>query len=193
MVATGSAICEARPHRPLEGGLIVWLTGLSGAGKSTIAEYVYRNLLAAGYRTEVLDGDTIRRELSLGLGFSRDDRNENIRRIAFVSQLLAKHGVIVLVAAISPYREAREQVRRSMGEFLEVYVNAPLSLCETRDPKGLYGKARRGELSSFTGIDDPYEAPLWPDVECRTDRENVEASGNRVLAAIFQRTGPAEP
>ncbi len=168
-------------------GMTVWLTGLSGAGKSTISHFVYRRLRERGYRVELLDGDVIRQQLSRGLGFSREDRDENIRRIGFVAQLLAKHGVIVIVAAISPYRDIRDEMRRTLGQFVEVYVNAPLRTCEERDPKGLYGRARRGELHGFTGVDDPYEPPLTPEVECRTDIETVDESGDKVFAAVTDR------
>jgi adenylylsulfate kinase len=133
----------------------------------------------------MLDGDEIRTSISRGLGFSRADRDENIRRIGYVAHLLSRNGIITLVSAISPYRAVREEVRTSIGAFLEVYVNAPLEVCEARDPKGLYRRAHAGELKGFTGIDDPYEAPLAPEVECRTDRETVQESVNKVIAAIL--------
>ena len=167
-------------------GRVVWLTGLSGSGKSTIARAVAEKLLGSGIPVEVLDGDTIRENFSRGLGFSKQDRDENVRRAGYVAKLLARHDIIVVVALISPYRAARNEVREQMEgiPFIEVYVNAPLAVCEGRDPKGLYEKARRGEIPSFTGLDDPYEPPLSPDVECRTDQEGVEASANRVLNAL---------
>jgi adenylyl-sulfate kinase len=168
------------PHR----GLAVWLTGLSGAGKSTIGQTVYGLLAARGYRVELLDGDVIRQQLSKGLGFSKEDRDENVRRIGYVAGLLTRHDVIALVAAISPYRETREEVRRNIGRFLEIYVNAPLEVCAGRDPKGLYRKSRQGLLPGLTGVDDPYEPPLHPDVECRTDRETPAESAQKVIAAI---------
>jgi adenylylsulfate kinase len=164
--------------------LTVWFTGLSGAGKTTICSSVYTELLALGFRVEVLDGDVIRRKLNSDLGFSQKDRDENVRRIAFVAQMLASHGVIVLVAAISPYRAVREEIRKDNPNFIEVYVNAPLEICEQRDPKGLYKRARNKEIQSFTGIDDPYQAPLVPEVECRTDSETIKASSARVVSAI---------
>jgi len=170
-------------------GLTVWFTGLSASGKTTLCCAVRERLALLGYRLEVLDGDAVRRHLCKGLGFSREDRDENIRRIGFVAGMLTRHGVIALVAAISPYRRTRGEVRASIGSFVEVYVNAPLEVCEQRDPKGLYRKARAGELRGFTGIDDPYEAPLHPDVECRTDREELEESVNKVLAAIERALG----
>jgi len=168
------------PHR----GLTVWFTGLSASGKTTLCRAVYERLAARGCRLELLDGDTVRKHLSKGLGFSREDRNENIRRIGFVAGLLTRNGVIALAAAISPYRAVRDEVRASIGDFVEVYVNAPLEVCESRDPKGLYRQARAGELPAFTGIDDPYEPPLDPEVECRTDRESLEECIAKVLAAI---------
>jgi len=170
-----------------DSGLTVWLTGLSGAGKTTINEAVYTELLARGIRAEVLDGDTVRKHLSRELGFSRVERDENIRRIGFVAQLLARNGVVALVSAISPYRGVREEIRAGVGNFLEVFVNAPLDVCERRDPKGLYKKVRAGEISGFTGLDDPYEPPLSPEVECRTDLENIKESVDKVLSAILGR------
>lgn len=170
-------------------GAVVWLTGLSGSGKSTIARAVSEELLKKGVPVEVLDGDAIREHFSRGLGFSKEDRDENVRRAGYVAHLLARHGVIVVVALISPYRAARDQVREQMAgiRFLEVYVNAPLEVCEGRDPKGLYRKARRGEIASFTGLDDPYEPPLSPEVECRTNVESVEACARRILIALKSR------
>jgi len=168
-------------------GLTVWLTGLSGAGKTTINEAVYTELLARGIRAEMLDGDIVRKHLSRELGFSRVERDENIRRIGFVAQLLARNGVVALVSAISPYRGVREEIRAGVGNFLEVFVNAPLDVCERRDPKGLYKKVRAGEISGFTGVDDPYEPPLSPEVECRTDLENIKESVDKVLSAILGR------
>jgi adenylylsulfate kinase len=161
-------------------GVTVWLTGLSGAGKTTITKALEEKLLSEGYDIEVLDGDVVRTNLTKGLGFSKPDRDENIRRIGFVANLLTRHGVIVLVSAISPYREIRDEVRGKIGDFVEIFVNAPLEVCEDRDVKGLYKKARAGEIKSFTGIDDPYEAPLNPEVECRTDLETLEESVSKV-------------
>jgi adenylylsulfate kinase len=168
------------------GAVVVWLTGLSGSGKTSIARAVEAALCERKVAVEVLDGDTIREKLSRGLGFSKQDRDENVRRAGYIAGLLAGHGVVVLVALISPYRAVRSEVRAQMAglPFIEVYVNAPLAVCERRDPKGLYQKARRGEIASFTGLDDPYEPPLSPDVECRTDLESVEDSAKRVLNAL---------
>jgi adenylylsulfate kinase len=168
-------------------GLTVWFTGLSGAGKSTLSASVSARLRAEGFRVETLDGDEVRAYLSKGLGFSRADRDENIRRIGFVAGLLTKHGVIVLVSAISPYRAARDEVRGRVGDFLEVFVNAPLQVCEERDVKGLYRRARAGEIELFTGVSDPYEVPPAAEVEFLTDRETVDESAEKVLEAIRER------
>jgi adenylylsulfate kinase len=165
-------------------GIAVWLTGLSGAGKSTLAQALAARLQAAGQRVEILDGDTVRENLSQGLGFSREDRDINIRRIAFVAQLLARNGVLVIVAAISPYRAARDAARAAIGRFLEVYVHCPIDELTRRDTKGLYARAREGAVSNLTGVSDPYEEPLTPDVTVRTDLESVEESVSKVLAAI---------
>jgi bifunctional enzyme CysN/CysC len=165
-------------------GVTIWLTGLCCSGKTTLAAAVYERLRAAGARAELLDGDVIRQYLSKGLGFDRADRDENIRRIGFVADLLTRNGVIAVVAAISPYRAARDAVRRDIGRFVEVYVNAPLETCEQRDTKGLYRLARSGALRGFTGVDDPYEPPLRPEVECRTDRESVAESVEKILDAV---------
>jgi adenylylsulfate kinase len=165
-------------------GVTVWFTGLSGAGKTTVSQAVEKELRSQGYKIEVLDGDIVRQNLTKGLGFSKADRDENIRRIGFVAHLLTRNGVIVLVSAISPYREIREEVRQRIGDFVEVYVNAPLEICEQRDVKGLYKKARAGEIKNFTGIDDPYEPPLNPEVECKTDQETIEESVAKVLGKL---------
>ncbi len=165
-------------------GLTVWLTGMSSAGMSTFSKSLYGQLRASYRNVEWLDGDTVRQYLSKGLGFSKQDRDENVRRIGFVAERLTRNGVITLVSAISPYRSIREEVRRRIGRFLEVYVNAPLATCEARDIKGVYRRARSGEMTEVTGIDSPYEAPLQPDVECHTDRESVAESAKKVLDAI---------
>src|SRR5271170_5601188 len=165
-------------------GVVVWLTGLSSAGKSTLGEELFDRLRAIGHRVELLDGDIVRQRLSKDLGFSKEDRDENIRRIGFVAELLARNGVTVIVSAISPYRAMRAEVRLSIPSFVEVYVNAPLDVCEGRDVKGLYRRARAGELHGFTGVDDPYEAPLQPEVECRTDLETVEESVQKILDCL---------
>nr|5CB6_A Chain A, Probable adenylyl-sulfate kinase [Synechocystis sp. PCC 6803 substr. Kazusa]5CB6_B Chain B, Probable adenylyl-sulfate kinase [Synechocystis sp. PCC 6803 substr. Kazusa]5CB6_C Chain C, Probable adenylyl-sulfate kinase [Synechocystis sp. PCC 6803 substr. Kazusa]5CB6_D Chain D, Probable adenylyl-sulfate kinase [Synechocystis sp. PCC 6803 substr. Kazusa]5CB6_E Chain E, Probable adenylyl-sulfate kinase [Synechocystis sp. PCC 6803 substr. Kazusa]5CB6_F Chain F, Probable adenylyl-sulfate  len=161
-------------------GVTIWLTGLSGAGKTTITHALEKKLRDSGYRLEVLDGDVVRTNLTKGLGFSKEDRDTNIRRIGFVSHLLTRNGVIVLVSAISPYAAIRQEVKHTIGDFLEVFVNAPLAVCEERDVKGLYAKARSGEIKGFTGIDDPYEPPTNPDVECRTDLEELDESVGKI-------------
>ncbi|SKB14675.1 Adenylyl-sulfate kinase [Planktothrix sp. PCC 11201] len=165
-------------------GVTVWFTGLSGAGKTTISQAVAQIFQEKGCNLEILDGDIVRENLTKGLGFSKPDRDENIRRIGFVAHLLTRNGVIVLVSAISPYREIREEVREKIGDFVEVYVNAPLTVCEGRDVKGLYKRARAGEIKGFTGIDDPYEAPTNPDVECNTDHEDLSESVAKVLKKL---------
>jgi len=164
-------------------GVTVWFTGLSGAGKTTISKLLEQELREQEYLVEVLDGDIVRQYLTKGLGFSKEDRDENIRRIGFVAHLLTRNGVIVLVSAISPYREIRHEVKAKIGDFLEVFVNAPLAVCEQRDVKGLYKKARAGEIKHFTGIDDPYETPIKPDVECHTDWETEAES----VAKVWQK------
>ena len=167
-------------------GVTVWFTGLSGAGKTTICQAVEKELRAQGCKVEVLDGDIVRENLTKGLGFTKEDRDENIRRIGFVSHLLTRNGVIVLVSAISPYRAVREEVRQRIGSFVEVYVSTPLAVCEERDVKGLYKRARAGEIKQFTGIDDPYEPPLNPEVECKTQQETLEQSVNKVLGQLAE-------
>jgi len=165
-------------------GLTVWFTGLSSAGKTTISQALYEDLCGRRHRVEWLDGDVIRQRLSKGLGFSKEDRDENIRRIGFVAELLTRHGVIVLVSAVSPYRAVRDEMRQRIGNFLEVYVQAPLEVCEQRDLKGIYKRARAGEMDNVTGINDPYEPPLTPEVVCRTDRETLAESKAKVLDAV---------
>jgi adenylyl-sulfate kinase len=168
-------------------GFTVWLTGLSGAGKTTIAHQLERELQAQGHGVEVLDGDVVRTHLSKGLGFSREDRDTNILRIAFVASLLTRHGVAVITAAISPYAETRRQARDLIGTAVEVYVRCPIEELTRRDVKGLYAKALRGELPNFTGVSDPYEAPEDPDVVVDTDRETVQQSVAKILAVLHQR------
>ncbi|MBS1830328.1 MAG: adenylyl-sulfate kinase [Acidobacteria bacterium] len=162
----------------------IWFTGLSSAGKSTLSQLLHDHLRAAGHKVELLDGDTIRRHLSKGLGFTREDREENLRRIAFVAELLARNGVTVIVAAIAPYHSIREEVRARLLPFVEIYVNAPLAICEQRDVKGLYRKTREGHMTGMTGIDDPYEPPLSPEIECRTDLETIEQSLEKILGYL---------
>lgn len=174
------------PLNPKNQGVTLWFTGLSGAGKTTICEAVERNLAASGYRIEVLDGDEIRKVLGKDLQYSRTDREENLRRIGHVAKLLSRNGVIVLVSVISPYREIRRELRDAIGNFAEVFVSTPIEVCEQRDPKGLYKKARAGEIKQFTGIDDAYEAPTRPEIECPAHLESVEQCANRVLAWLCE-------
>jgi adenylyl-sulfate kinase len=176
---------SSRPNQ----GAVLWLTGLSGAGKSTLANAVRDALAARGCAVEVLDGDEVRTHLSAGLSFSRQDRDTNVMRIAFVAKLLAKHGVIAITAAISPYRETRERARQMIGErFVEVYVSAPIQTCEERDVKGLYKRARSGELESFTGISDPYEPPLSPEVQVASHEVTVEHGVAQILEGLYKAT-----
>jgi len=163
-------------------GFTLWFTGLSGAGKSTLAREIALTLQARGRRVERLDGDEIRQHLSRGLGFSRDDRNENIRRIGFVARLLSRNGVIAIAAAISPYREVRNELRREHeAPFVEVFVDCPLETLVKRDPKGLYAKALQGKIPNFSGVSDPYEPPKAPEITVHTDRETVETSRDVIL------------
>lgn len=170
-------------------GVVVWFTGLSGSGKSTIAFTVEHALAARERLAYVLDGDNIRHGLNNNLGFSATDREENIRRIGEVSRLFADTGVVVLSSFVSPYRTDRDNVRTLLaeGDFLEVFVNTPLEVCEQRDPKGLYKKARAGEIPNFTGISDPYEAPLSPELEIHTQDLSVEAAAEQVLDLLAAR------
>jgi len=169
-------------------GFTLWFTGLSGAGKTTLTNELVPQLLARGVKIEVLDGDEVRMNLSKGLGFSKEDRDTNIRRIGYVSRLLARNGVGVIAAAISPYREIRDEVRRSVEAdgaiFVEVFVKASLDALIARDVKGLYKKALAGEIKQFTGVSDPYEEPLGPELVVETDRETVEESAAKILARL---------
>ncbi|HEY3802901.1 MAG TPA: adenylyl-sulfate kinase [Kofleriaceae bacterium] len=171
----------------MKGG-IVWLTGLSGSGKSTLADAVVRRLQRE--RVEVLDGDEIRELVSSGLGFSREDRDTNVHRMAYIARLLAKHGVLVFVASIAPYAETRAQLAQLSTDaghtFIEIYVNAPLETVAERDVKGLYKRALAGEISHFTGVSDPYEPPESPDLEVRTDQESLDDSARRVVELLEQ-------
>jgi len=168
-------------------GATIWLTGISGAGKTTIALRLVEELRKDGHAVELLDGDEVRKAFGAHLGFSKEDRDEHIRRIGYLAKLLSRNGVIVVVAAISPYREVRNEVKGSMENFIEVFVNAPLEVCEARDVKGLYKRARSGELLNFTGVSDPYESPLAPDVEVRTDIAEVEACVALILESFISK------
>ncbi len=166
-------------------GFTLWFTGLSGAGKTTISEIVERELRQRHGKIEVLDGDIVRTNLSKGLGFSREDRDTNVLRIGFVSDLLTRNGVGVIVSAISPFKEIRDQVRRSIGDdFIEIFVDAPLEVCAERDVKGLYKKAFAGEIEQFTGVSDPYEPPASPELHIKTDEEEPNESARRVLLRL---------
>jgi adenylyl-sulfate kinase len=166
-------------------GFTVWFTGLSGSGKSTIAEMLFHEFQARGLKTEILDGDVVRQNLSKGLGFSKEDRDLNIRRIGFVANLLTRNGVATICCPISPYKETRDAVRAEIGRFVEVYVNATVEeIAANRDPKGLYKKALAGEITGFTGVDDPYEAPEDPEIVADTMAESPEESLRTVLGAL---------
>ena len=165
-------------------GFTLWFTGLSGAGKTTVAEIVEKELKERGLRVEVLDGDIVRTNLSKGLSFSREDRNINVLRIGFVANLLTRNGVAVIVSAISPYKEARDQVRRRIIDFIEVFVDVPLEVAAERDVKGLYKKAFAGEIEQFTGVSDPYEPPAAPDLVLKTDEETPEESAKKVIERL---------
>lgn len=165
-------------------GVTLWFTGLSGSGKTTIAKAVEHELKARHCKVEMLDGDIVRTNLSKGLTFSKQDRDINVRRIGFVANLLSRNGVVAITAAISPYRTIRNEIREMTQSFMEVYVNAPLEVCESRDVKGLYALARSGEIKNFTGIDDPYEEPLNPEVICYTAKESIEESVGKVLTEL---------
>jgi adenylylsulfate kinase len=172
------------PH-PEPKGFTVWFTGLSGAGKSTVAEMLYHEFQARQMKTEILDGDVVRQNLSKGLGFSKEDRDTNVLRIGFVAELLTRNGVATICCPISPYKETRDRVRAMIGEFVEVYVHATLDeLSQNRDPKGLYKKALAGEIKGFTGVDDPYEVPERPELVLDTMVESPEGSLQRTLTRL---------
>jgi adenylylsulfate kinase len=175
-------------------GLCIWLTGLSGSGKSTIGRLAAGQLRDLGHRVEVLDGDDVRQNLSSDLGFTREDRDENVNRLAWVSDLLSRNGVVVFVAAVSPYREPREAARARMGKrFAEFHVHASVEECERRDVKGLYQRARSGEIPSFTGVSDPYEEPSAPELRLDTQSESAEDSAARLVALVEDRLAQAAP
>ncbi len=167
-----------------ERGVTIWFTGLSGAGKTTIAERLQQVLRGRGRKVEMLDGDVVRTHLSKGLGFSKEDRDTNIRRIGFVCKLLARNGVAAIASAISPYREIRDEVRADNGDFVEVYVKCSLEALTERDVKGLYAKALRGEIKNFTGVSDPYEEPLNPEVVLDSEHETEEESLAKLVAKL---------
>ncbi|HMN08437.1 MAG TPA: adenylyl-sulfate kinase [Gemmatimonadaceae bacterium] len=165
-------------------GAVVWFTGLPSSGKSTIAQAVYHRLLDRGVAVELLDGSEVRESLSRGLGFSREDREENVRRIGYVAKLLSRNGVVAICAAVSPYRATRDEVRRNTTGFVEVYVDCPVDVAEARDTDGLYARARRGEIEEFTGVNAPYEPPEAPEVHIRAERESVHEAAWKVLRTL---------
>lgn len=165
-------------------GVTIWFTGLPSSGKSTIARILERRFRQEGLKCELLDGDVVRTNLSKGLGFSREDRDANIKRIGFVAHLLTRNDVIAIGAAISPFREARDYNRKLIGNFVEVYVKCPVDECEKRDVKGLFKKARAGEIKGFTGVDDPYEEPFHPEVICETEKQTAEESADKVIRKL---------
>jgi adenylylsulfate kinase len=173
-------------------GFTLWFTGLPCSGKSTLAEIIAPELARRGRTVDILDGDVVRTNLTKGLGFSKEDRDENIRRIGFVCGLITKHGGIAISAAISPYRSVRDEVRSKIENFVEVFVDTPLELCIQRDVKGMYKKAIAGEMKNFTGISDPYEAPLNPEIVIQTQKESEQESAARILGSL-ERMGLIEP
>lgn len=168
----------------MQQGFTLWFTGMSGAGKSTIARNIEHRLRARGAKVEVLDGDEVRTHLSKGLGFSKDDRDENIRRIGYLCELLSRNGVIAIAAAISPYRAVRDEVRARIPDFVEVYVECPLETLAARDVKGLYKQAQAGAIAQFTGVSDPYEPPLHPEITVNSSRETADESADRIWATL---------
>ncbi|RKZ21923.1 adenylyl-sulfate kinase [bacterium] len=176
----------------MEKGFTVWFTGLPCSGKSTLAQMLKDELVKRGFKVEVLDGDVVRQHISRGLGYSKEDRDENIRRIYHVAYLLQRNGIVVITAAISPYREIRQEARELLKDFVEVYVKCPVEVCMKRDVKGMYKKALKGEIKNFTGIDDPYEEPLNPEVVCETDKETPEESLQKILRKL-EELGYIEP
>lgn len=168
----------------MQKGFTLWFTGLSGSGKTTLAHEVEGILLERGLKVEVLDGDVVRQNLSKGLGFSKEDRDTNIRRIGFVCNLLTRNDVIAIAAAISPYRDIRNENRNLIGKYVEVYCKCPIEVLIERDPKGLYKKALRGEIKGFTGVDDPYEPPEDAEIVCETDKESVEESVSKIIKTL---------
>jgi adenylyl-sulfate kinase len=165
-------------------GFTLWFTGLPSSGKSTLARRVEEILLERGMKVEVLDGDEVRETFSKGLGFSKQDRDTNIRRIGFVAKLLSRNGVVAITAAISPYRDTRDEMRKAIGRFVEVYVECPIDVLKERDVKGLYKKALAGEIKHFTGVDDPYESPLKPEVLIPSNAESVDQSVARIIGTL---------
>jgi adenylyl-sulfate kinase len=168
-------------------GFTLWFTGLSGAGKSTLSERLMTRFRESGAKAELLDGDEVRAALSPNLGFSQEDRNTQVRRLGFVSRLLSRNGVISVVAAISPYRDVRDEVKRGIPNFIEIFVDCPIEVLTARDVKGLYKRALAGEIEHFTGISDPYEAPVDADVVIHSDRESVDESLEKIWGELLSR------
>lgn len=162
-------------------GITLWFTGLSGSGKTTIAAALEKELKQGGCRVERLDGDEIREHFCRDLGFSREDRDENIRRVSYLAKLLTRNDIITLCCFVSPYRKAREEARALIGDFAEIFINTPLAVCEERDVKGLYARARKGELPAFTGVSDPYEPPLSPELEIKTNSQSVDEAVSAII------------
>src|SRR5579872_3359496 len=167
-------------------GFTIWFTGLSGSGKSTLSDIIEQRLKERGRNVEVLDGDIVRTHLSKGLGFSREDRDTNIKRIAFVCGLLTRNGVICISAAIAPYHDTRDWARKEIGNFVEVYVKCPIDVCRQRDVKGLYKLVDEGKIKGFTGVDDPYEEPENPELVVETDKETIEESVKRIFSKLVE-------
>lgn len=198
MFAVRASHGQGTRHRMEEAGVrqgfVLWFTGYSGAGKSTIANHVVRQLRMRGVDVELLDGDEVRTHLSKGLGFGKEDRDTNVRRIGWVAGLLSRHGVCAVTAAISPYAAVRDEARKMAEVFVEIFVDAPLEECRQRDVKGLYARADRGEIPNFTGVSDPYEPPENPEVHVHTDRQSPEESAQVVLAYLEEQgLVPAAP
>lgn len=169
------------PGKNNEQGLAIWLTGLSGAGKTTISIPLEKRLIEMGFRVQILDGDVVRKKLTRDLGFTKEDRDKNIERVTFIAELMIHHGIIVICAFISPYKTERRYAREEIGRFVEVFVECPLEVCESRDVKGLYAKARAGEIKHFTGIDDPYEIPENPEIVVDTSRMTLDDEVDKII------------
>ena len=167
-------------------GFTIWFTGLSGAGKSTLANLIAADMRDCGMKVEILDGDVVRTNLSKGLGFSKEDRDTNIRRIGWVCEVLSRNGVVAIAAAISPYREIRDELRSKIANFVEIYIEAPIEVLAERDVKGLYKKALAGEIKNFTGVSDPYEPPLHAEVVCNSATETVEQSKVKIMTRLAE-------
>ena len=183
-VIASSLVTSHSSHSVEHQGFTLWFTGLSGAGKTTVSRVIEDDLRARGMKVEVLDGDVVRENLSKGLGFSKEDRDTNIRRIGWVCEVLSRNGVVAIAAAISPYREIRDEIRGKVENFVEVYAECPIPVLAERDVKGLYKKALAGEIKNFTGVSDPYEAPLNPEVTYHSDKETVQESAQKILSKL---------